>query len=386
MRLFVLAESPPTTDPVDGNGSTMITAQVLPRLPADIELHLAYFADRRQEPDAAVRDRARRVDVLPVRGTRAALLAQPITRLPRATWQRAGALPQVREWSAQSDVAYYHGLHTFFALRHSPVPVVANEIDPWSDYWRERSRGRRGPSAWYDRIQASRAARLEELAARHAASLVVVNEADADRLRQRTGARAVAIPNGTARHRPEGTGDGAAATTLAFVGTLDYPPNVEAATRLVRDVLPLVQRSVPDATVVLAGRRPAPQVLDLAGPSVDVLGDVPDVGAVFAGARVAVYPGRTGRGTKNTVGEAVGAGCPVVASVESARGHATGEHLRTGSTDEEIARAVVELLVDPDAARRAREACVIAAVAQTNWDDVADRYVAVLRTAADSRG
>ena len=127
-------------------------------------------------------------------------------------------------------------------------------------------------------------------------------------------------------------------------------------------------------------------MLELAGPSVDVLGDVPDVGAVFAGARVAVYPGRTGRGTKNTVGESVGAGCPVVASVESARGHATGEHLRTGSTDEEIARAVVELLVDPDAARRAREACVIAAAAQTNWDDVAERYVALLRAAVDSHG
>ena len=386
MRLFVLAESPPTTDPVDGNGSTMITAQVLPRLPADIELHLAYFADRGKEPDAAVRDRARTVDVLPVRGARTALLAQPFTRLPRATWQRAGALRQVREWTARSDVAYYHGLHTFFALPDATVPVVVNEIDPWSDYWRERSRGRRGPGAWYDRAQASRAARLEELAARRAASLVVINEADADRLRRRTGAAALAIPNGTARWRPEGTGNAADSTTLAFVGTLDYPPNVEAATRLVRNVLPLVLRSVPDAKVVLAGRRPTQQVLELAGPSVEVLGDVPDVGAVFAGARVAVYPGRTGRGTKNTVGEAVGAGCPVVASVESARGHATGEHLRTGSTDDELADAVVGLLVDPDSARRAREACVGAAAALTNWDDVADRYVTVLRAAADSRG
>ena len=48
--------------------------------------------------------------------------------------------------------------------------------------------------------------------------------------------------------------------------------------------------------------------------------------------------------------------------------------------------AVVGLLVDPDSARRAREACVSAAAALTNWDDVADRYVTVLRAAADSRG
>ncbi len=385
MRLLVVAESPPTTDPVDGNGSTMIAAQVLPRLPADIDLHLAYFADRSQRPDPAVRDRAGTVSVLPVRPARAALLAQPFTRLPRATWQRAGARPQVLAWAAQSDVAYLHGLHTFFALQGSPVPVVANEIDPWSDYWRERSRRRSGPSAWYDRVQAARAGRLEEVAARCASALVVVNQADADRLRRRTGAPAVAIPNGTARSGPAGNGHGPEPATLAFVGTLDYPPNVEAVTRLVRDVLPRVQRHVPAARVLLAGRRPTPAVQELAGPSVDVLGDVPDVGAVFGRAQVAVYPGRTGRGTKNTVAEAVGAACPVVASVESARGHGTGDHLRTGATDEELAAAVVGLLADPDAARRARAACVSAAAALTDWDDVAGRYVELLRSAAGSR-
>lgn len=384
MKLLVVAESPPTTDPVAGNGSTMITAQVLPRLPQDIDLHLAYFADRAPGPDPAVLARATGVTELPVRPARTALAAQPFTRLPRATWQRAGALPEVLRRAAESDVTYLHGLHTFFALAGCPSPVVANEIDPWSDYWRERAGRRRGPAAWYDRSQAARAARLEELAARRASSLVVVNEADAARLRERTGAPAVAVPNGIsgASAGPER----AEPATLAFVGTLDYPPNVEATTRLVRDVLPLVRQRVPAARVVLAGRRPSAEVQALAGPAVEVLGHVPDVGAVFARAQAAVYPGRTGRGTKNTVAEAVGAGCPVVASVESARGHRTGEHLRTGATDAELADAVVGLLTDPGAVRRAREACRAASAEHTDWDQVTGRYVELLRAAAGHRG
>jgi glycosyltransferase involved in cell wall biosynthesis len=361
----------------------MITAEVLSRLPPDVELHLAYFADRPQLPDRAVLDRAARVSVLPVRDGRLALLAQPLTRLPRASWQRAGSRRVVHEWAREADVAYLHGLHTFPLLDRLPVPAVVNEVDPWSDYWTERGRGRRGPAAWYDRWQAVGARRLERLAAARAAAVVVVNEADAQRLRERTGASAVALPNGTTRPRADASAREPA--TVVFVGTLDYPPNVEAVTRLVCDVLPLVRARVPAARVVLAGRRPTEAVQALAREGVEVLGDVPDTAAVLARGQAAVYPGRTGRGTKNTVGEAVAAGCPVVASVESARGYATGEHLRTGASDGEIADEVVRLLTDPEVADRARAACRARSADLTGWDEVAARYVELLRSAADAR-
>ncbi|SFK92146.1 glycosyltransferase family 4 protein [Geodermatophilus ruber] len=386
MRLFVVAESPPTTDPVGGNGSTMITAEVLARLPDDIDLHLVYFADRPQPPDARVLARASRVTRLPVRAGRTALLTQPVTRLPRATWQRSGANAAIVREAAAHDVTYLHGLHTFAPLADLTGPVVVNEVDPWSDYWTERASEGRGPSAWYDRLQARRARRLEALAAERAAAVVVVSPTDAARLRSRHGGTVVALPNGTSR---PGAGRGGAAPepgTIAFVGTLDYPPNVEAVTRLVRDVLPRVRPQVPGVRVLLAGRRPAEDVLALAGPDVEVLGDVPDVADVFARAQLAVYPGRTGRGTKNTVGEAVGAGCPVVASVESARGHELGAHLRVGATDEELAAAVSELLGDPQALRRAREACAEASSVLFGWDEVAARYVQLFRAAARRDG
>lgn len=383
MKLLVVAESPPTTDPIGGNGSTMILAEVLPRLPHDVELHLAWFTDRPQEPDAAVLERARTVTRLPVRSDRWAVLAQPVTRLPRATWQRAGARAEVHRLATVADVTYLHGLHTFAALPGLPGPVVVNEIDPWSDYWAERARSQKGLRALYDRVQAARARRLEGAAARQAAAVVVVNEADAVRLRARTGGTVVAVPNGIARFAPATpAATSAGERTAVFVGTLDYPPNVEAVTRLVRDVVPLVRTRVPDLRVVLAGRRPAEEVLRLAGEGVEVRADVPDVASVFRQAGVAVYAGRTGRGTKNTVAEAVRAGCPVVASTESARGHTPGAHLLVGDADADLADAVTSLLTDPGALTAARQAALAASASLGDWDDVAARYVDLLRSAA----
>jgi glycosyltransferase involved in cell wall biosynthesis len=381
MRLLIVAESPPTTDPARANGSTMITAALVPRLPDDVRLSLVYFADRDQQPDPAVLARAEQVTALPVRSALTGLLAQPVTRLPRATWQRAGHRDRIRELARDADVTYLHGLHTLGALADVEGPVVVHEVDPWSDYWTERARERRGPGSWYDRVQAGRARRLEELAARRAAAVLVVNQADADRLRARTGGNVLAVPNGTARPRSADTAVVPDADTVAFVGTLDYPPNVEAMTRLVRDVLPLVRRRVPGVRVLLAGRRPTEAVQALAGAGVELLGEVADVPAVFGRAQLALYPGRTGRGTKNTVAEAVSAGCPVVASVESARGHATGEHLRVAGTDEELADAVVALLTDPAAAHRARAAAALAGPGLATWDDAAARYVEIFRQA-----
>ncbi len=381
MRLLVLAEGPPTTDPAAANGSSMITAAVIPRLPPDVHVSLAWFADGDRQPDPAVLDRVDQLTELPVRSGRVALLAQAVTRLPRATWQRAGSRARVRRLAEDADVVYLHGLHTFAALTDLAVPVVAHEVDPWSDYWAERSRERRGPGAWYDRSQARRARRLERVAAVRSSAVVVVNQADADRLRARTGGNVVAVPNGT-RRPPAPSASRPEPGVVVFVGTLDYPPNVEAVTRLAHDVLPRVRQRLPGVRVLLAGRRPTPEVRALAGDGVEVVGEVDDVTALFGRAQLAVYPGRTGRGTKNTVGEALAAGCPVVASVESARGHAAGEHLRVGGTHQEIADAVVDLLSDPAAADRARRAAAAAAPGLRDWDTAAADYTELLREAA----
>jgi polysaccharide biosynthesis protein PslH len=100
---------------------------------------------------------------------------------------------------------------------------------------------------------------------------------------------------------------------VVFTGVLDYPPNVDAAIHLARDIWPIVRRAVPDARLHLVGRRPSPSVTELArDPSVRVLADVPDLAAELQRAWVAAAPMLSGSGVKNKVLEAWAVGRPVV--------------------------------------------------------------------------
>ena len=387
MRVLAVCESPPTLDPAEANGSTLIPAQVLPRLSADVEVDLLWFQDRAAPPDRAVLARCEVARALPLRPGRLALAAQAGTRLPRATWQRAGHSDLVRRLGARADVVYLHGLHVFghaVAVAQA-APVVVQEVDPWSQYWRQRAHERRGPAAAYDASQARRAERLERQVAAVATEYLVVSHRDAEDLGRRLGRKVVAVPNGVERRAAEAAGASAEeCDLLVFVGTLDYPPNVAAVHELATQVLPLVRRERPGARLLVAGRRPTDAVRALEGAAVQVVGAVDDVHEVFSRAAVAVYPGRLGRGTKNTPLEALAAGCPVVATPEAARGLPQGDHLLLGREPIELAAHVLALLAD-DGRRRALRRSAAAAVRDLPpWEETASRYEQLLRGAASS--
>ncbi|MCL4818024.1 MAG: glycosyltransferase [Vicinamibacteria bacterium] len=95
---------------------------------------------------------------------------------------------------------------------------------------------------------------------------------------------------------------------LVFSGTMDYPPNHEAAVWFVDRVLPLVRRHRPEAHFVVAGQRPLPDLLRRAGPAVTVTGAVPDLRAELATGALFVAPLVSGSGFRNKVVEALAAG------------------------------------------------------------------------------
>ena len=394
MRVLMLCENAPSTDPARGDGSTMISAHLLREMPSGVEVDLVYFGDERSAPDAAALRRANTVRALPKRSRLQGLAAQPFTGLPRASSQRPLPVRQLRTWAADADVLYVHGLHVFYHALRQPLPFVAHEVDPWSEYWRQRAAGVRGPRGWYDLDQSRRAARLERAVAAADGTLVVVNERDAEQLRRSTGGRVETVSNGVQQFddRPADASDDAAAGTsgdrvpseplLAFVGTLDYPPNVEAITRLATEVWPRVRAVVPDARVVVAGRHATPEVRARAGGGIEVLGEVEDVAAVFRRARASIYAGLTGRGTKNSVTESLVAGCPVVASTESARGQVPGPHLLVGDSPAALADLAVRMLRDDEANRQARLACALARGRVKGWAEAAAQMEALLAEAA----
>jgi sugar transferase (PEP-CTERM/EpsH1 system associated) len=107
---------------------------------------------------------------------------------------------------------------------------------------------------------------------------------------------------------------------VAFLGQMDYPPNVMAACHLAREVMPKVWRARPEARLRIIGRAPAPAVCRLAEAGrIEVTGAVASVPQALAGVRIFCAPLDRGRGIPNKILDALAAGRATVISSWSAK-------------------------------------------------------------------
>ena len=145
---------------------------------------------------------------------------------------------------------------------------------------------------------------------------------------------------------PEGPGPG---PVLLFEGTMSYPPNIEGATHLVREILPIVQRSVPDAKVVIIGRNPTPEVEALASENVEVTGTVADIREHMRRGALLACSLRSGTGLKNKILQSWSLGIPVVATPISVPGLGAvhGENILIAEGPEAFAEECIRLLKSP---------------------------------------
>jgi glycosyltransferase involved in cell wall biosynthesis len=142
--------------------------------------------------------------------------------------------------------------------------------------------------------------------------------------------------------------------SLLFVGNLTYPPNLEAAECLAKEILPALSRSVvPPPHLKLVG--PHDGRLDqLRADNVEVTGFLPDLDPVYAAADVVVVPLRSGAGTRIKLLEAFAHGIPTVASPLAAAGLEVTDrrHLLLADGPIRTAAAIAALLTEPGLADR----------------------------------
>lgn len=95
---------------------------------------------------------------------------------------------------------------------------------------------------------------------------------------------------------------------LAFVGNMNYPPNIEAVQYIVENILPLF----PTATLLVAGATPHPKLEKLAkqNPNITISGWVDDIRTAYLSAKVFFAPMQTGTGMQNKLLEAMALGVP----------------------------------------------------------------------------
>ena len=158
---------------------------------------------------------------------------------------------------------------------------------------------------------------------------------------------------------------------LIFTGNMSYPPNVNAATFLVQQIMPLLWEKNDQINAVIAGANPTRKVKLLASSKIQVTGWLEDIREAYASSKIFVAPMQIGSGLQNKLLEAMAMGIPCITSqlANNALKAKDNESILIANTAEEFSNAILALLNDHEK----REA--IAAAGNTyvkrrfNWDE-----------------
>jgi sugar transferase (PEP-CTERM/EpsH1 system associated) len=296
----------------------------------------------------------------------------------RTRWlQAAAALPT----ATPSSVAYFHSrklahrvqevwrrirfdaviVHCAFAAQYVRGLRCGFRMLDFGDLdsvkWMDYSQHRAFPLSTGYLLEASKLRRFEQQLTREFDICTATTRGELDEVRRLNQAKAAAvIPNGVdlsyfhPRHEnPRGS------SIIAFLGRMDYYPNIDAVLFFAKEIFPAVRKAVPDAQFRIIGSDPSREVCDLARlPGISVTGHVPDVRPHLADVALAVAPLRIARGTQNKILQFLAMGIPVLSTTQAAKGVEVeqGKHLLVADGADGFAEEVVRLLTDADLRER----------------------------------
>lgn len=190
------------------------------------------------------------------------------------------------------------------------------------------------------------------------------------------------IPNGvdTGFFKPT---DRKKAYDLVFIGNMGYPPNVNAAEFLAREILPEVRKKKPNTMLMLAGANPDKRVLALQSNHVHVTGWVDDIRESYATARIFIAPMQIGTGLQNKLLEAMAMKIPSITSplANSALCAEPGKEILIGERPGEYAKHIIRLLENGDYAAGIAEAGYQFVLRNYNWENATDLLNRIMKSA-----
>jgi sugar transferase (PEP-CTERM/EpsH1 system associated) len=280
------------------------------------------------------------------------------------------------------DAAYVH------LFRMAPYLADASQLYRIVDMTDVISKGigyslpyRRPASRAIYHLEKPRILRYERWVAQNFEETWLISEAERQVLAPTCpGANIQVVTNGvdTKRFRP--TGQPCDSKSLIFVGNLSVFHNVDAVIHLVRDVLPLVRRQVPDCRLNIVGANSGARIHRLGNePGVIVTGFEPDLNNCLNQSTVFVAPCRAVAGVQNKVLEAMAAGRPVVTTslVNSGLGALPDRDLLIADDAEKTANQVITLLHNENMRTQLGQAGRQFVRRKFKWDGAAERMRAV---------
>lgn len=176
---------------------------------------------------------------------------------------------------------------------------------------------------------------------------------------------------------------------LAFLGSMDWMPNIEGVQWFVRYVYPLVRAAVPEVRLRIVGRKPGPDIRALAqrDSSIEVTGTVDDVRPCLADAAALIVPLLSGGGTRIKILEAMAFGLPVLSTTIGAEGlpFVHDRHLLLADASADFAHQCVQMLRGRELRDRLSQAARDEVVNRYSWAAASRKFETLCRTVVEKR-
>jgi polysaccharide biosynthesis protein PslH len=175
--------------------------------------------------------------------------------------------------------------------------------------------------------------------------------------------------------------------TIVFTGSMDWMANEDGIVFFIEKVLPLVRQKLPDARLLIVGRRPSARMKEIAAreKNIEVTGTVEDIRPHMARGAVYVVPLLVGGGTRIKIFEAMAAGKAVVSTTIGAEGLpiTNGRDIVLADEPESMANAVVALVCNQARRREIGHAARKLVAENYSWRAVGRVLANVLEATAE---
>ncbi len=266
----------------------------------------------------------------------------------------------------------------------TPCPVVFIDHNVESLVFARFAQVERRPLArWYLEMQARRLKRFERAACERADLCIALSDVDLRTLREQGGVRRGAVvPPGVDLDFFQPVDKPPRPHSIVFSGSMDSWQNVNCAQWFAFEVLPLIQKELPDASFTIVGRNPRPAVrtLEQRCQNVRVTGSVDDVRPHIAEAEVFVIPLRFGSGVRLKLFEALAMRKAVVSTTIGAEGSPFrhDEHLLLADEPADMAAAIVKLMREPEYRQRLERSGHEYVLKHCGWKQIATHFEQIL--------
>ena len=262
------------------------------------------------------------------------------------------------------SILFQHNVEAMIWKRHCEVqenPVKKNYL---RSQWRKMVKFEREMCQFFDSVVAVSIEDREQIKKEYAASEVfdVPTGVDIDFF----------TPSGREEVDPH---------NVVFTGSMDWLPNEDGIRYYTEQILPIIRRSIPEASLTVVGRNPYASLLELSKKDslIYVTGRVEDVRPYMERAAIYIVPLRVGGGTRLKIFEAMAMKKAIVSTTIGAEGLpvSDGHELRIADAPETFAAAVVDLLNNPQMATAMGHQAGETVSAKFGWAGVAQRFTEI---------